>query len=106
MDSLEPLFSTEKEAQASKMAFKSRYVAPEQRFALATPDQNNYSVDRFLGNLFAPNKVLRVRYDASNRRASITLAADVTDSSPVRIRRVSLKQDASAWPEDRYWLHS
>jgi transcription antitermination factor NusA-like protein len=37
------------------------------------------SLEPFIGNLFAPNKVLRIRYDEPHRRAIIFLALDVID---------------------------
>jgi transcription antitermination factor NusA-like protein len=47
-------------------------------------------IEQFLGNLFSPNKVLRVRYDAANRRASITLDVDVIEfSTTMRLRLAS-----------------
>ena len=53
------------------------------------------SIEKFIGHLFAPNKLVQIRYDEPNRRATITLALDVIDSSTTM--RLKLGSELVGW---------
>ncbi len=53
------------------------------------------SIERFISNLFTPNKVLQIRYDEPQRRAIVTLAQDVNDSTTTM--RLKLASDLVGW---------
>jgi transcription termination/antitermination protein NusA len=53
------------------------------------------SIEKFIGNLFAPNKLVQIRYDEPNRQATITFALDVID--PSSTMRLKLGSDLVGW---------
>ena len=55
------------------------------------------SLDHLIGNLIAPNRVLEIHYDESNRQARITLQPDQKETSLLDPIRLALASELVGW---------
>ncbi len=55
------------------------------------------SLDRLIGNLVAPNRVLAISYDEATRQARISLQPDQREPSLLDLTRLELASELVGW---------